>query len=252
MDGLAAKAAVAYEQLVSHALVRADVEDFLDCARRQVDYLLDALQKPGCFARIIGTLVTLTGNQVGRITLGEEDKIGVNGAAIGRDAHNAAVVADQALGGSFVKKRDAVFQRYLCQVMIVDRPQDQVAVAEGGRVAVRHAEQAAAVSAEKAALDQPALPGQLVQSLEAEDVVAGQVLAEENAAGPVFGAWKIGGFDGGHAEAGTRQADGRRQARRSRADYDHIVLGGNHPESSEAGTKPAEARPGDLPTVPWS
>src|SRR5256885_12300317 len=48
------------------------------------------------------------------------------------------------------------------------------------------AEQAVAVGGERAALDQPSLPGQGLDASGAEDFRPGQVLAEVDAAGPVL------------------------------------------------------------------
>ena len=101
----------------------------------------------------------------------------------------------------------------LGEVVIVDRPQDGVAVAEGVGVAVGHAEQAVAVGGEEAALDQAALPGQGLDAVGAEDVGVGEVLAEVDAAGPVLRPGKGGRLDDGDGEAGAGQADGRASAR---------------------------------------
>src|SRR5947208_1548027 len=92
-------------------------------------------------------------------------------------------------------------------MMVVDRPQDGVAMLERGRVAVLHAEQAVTVGGEKAALDETTLPGQRLDALGAEDVGVGQVLAEVDAARPVLGAWENRGLDDGHGETGAGQAN---------------------------------------------
>ena len=130
-------------------------------------------------------------------------------------------------------------QGELGEMMVVDRPQDGVAVAEGDRVAVLHAEQAVAVGGEETALDQPAFPGQGLDAIRAEDVGVGEVLGEVNAAGPVLGAGEGRGLDGGDAEAGAGQSDGGRQPGGARADDDDIEIGGGH----EIRPRPGNSRP---------
>ena len=110
-----------------------------------------------------------------------------------------------------------MLQGDLREVMIVNRPQNGVAVAEGVRIAILHAEEAVAVGGEEATLDQAAFPGQRFDALGAENIGLSQVFAEVDAAGPVLGAGVSGRLDDGDAEAGPGQADGGRQARRSAA-----------------------------------
>src|SRR5205823_1657881 len=219
---------------------RLDAEALLDDARRQLDHLLDALEELRRLVRVHEALVTLARDQVGGVALGEERQIGVQRPAISADADHAAALADQALGGGAGEQGDTVPQGDLGEMMVVDRPQDGVAVAEGDRVAVLHAEQAVAVGGEETALDQPAFPGQGLDAIRAEDVGVGEVLGEVDAAGPVLGAGERRGLDGGDAEAGAGQSDGGRQPGGARADDDDIESGGGH----EIRPRPGNSRRG--------
>ena len=110
------------------------------------------------------------------------------------------------------------------QVMIVDWPEDCVAVPECRRIAVGQAEQAVAVGGEQTAFDESAFPGERLNALGAQDVSVRQILAKVDAARPVFSAGERRRFDRRHAETSPRQPNCGRQPRGPGAHHYNIVI----------------------------
>ena len=102
-------------------------------------------------------------------------------------------------------------------MMVKHRSQDRVAVAERIGVPECLPQEAPAVSDERPALHQSALPGQALYRIGTEQFWVGQVLTEIDTAGPVFGARKGGGFEDSHRHAGTGQTDTGAQSGTTRA-----------------------------------
>src|SRR5437899_11561795 len=98
MQIAAAEAAIANENFVSGAFVPVQPKNPLDGAFRHVDHLLDALEKFGRLSRIGEALVAFARDQVGGVTFGKEDQIGIKRSALGADADDSSAVADQAFG----------------------------------------------------------------------------------------------------------------------------------------------------------
>src|SRR5439155_26287146 len=159
MQIAAAEAAIANENFVSGAFVRAKAKDALDGAFRHVDNLLDALEKFGRLSRISEALIAFARDQVGGVTLGQEDQIGIKRSALGADADDSRAVADQAFGRGVGEDGHAMTYRCLSEVMIVNGPQDRIAMPESVRITIGHSQQTMTIRGKDAALDQPALPG---------------------------------------------------------------------------------------------
>ena len=82
----------------ARAFVRAEAKDALDGAFRHVDHLLDALEEFGSLSRVSEALIAFARNQVGGVTLGQEDQVGIKRSALGGDTDDSRAVADQAFG----------------------------------------------------------------------------------------------------------------------------------------------------------
>src|SRR5207237_1835023 len=149
---LAAQGAIPKQQLIGDPFLRTDAEDFFDRAGRHVDYLLDALQKMHCFALIGKRLVPLAGDEMGGIPFRQEGQIRVKRPAVRAGADDAALVTNEALGGRAVEQGNTQADGDLPEVMIVDGPEDGVAIAKRLGVAILHAQKTVAVASKEAAL----------------------------------------------------------------------------------------------------
>src|SRR5207245_8106634 len=98
-------------------------------------------------------------DQVGGVTLGQEDQIGIKRSALGADANDSWAVPDQAFGRGVGEDGHPMTYRCLSEVMIVNGPQDRIAMPEGFRIAIGHSQETMTVGGENTALDQPAFPG---------------------------------------------------------------------------------------------
>ena len=223
-ETVAAQCAVAQQQLIGSPFLRTDAEDFFDRAGRHVDYLLDALQEMDCFALIGEGLVALARDEMGGVPFRQEGQVRINRPAVRAGADDAALVPNQTLGGGTVEQGNPQAHGDLPEVMIVDRPEDGVAMAKRLGVAILHAQKTVAVASKEAALDQPAFPGKSFHSLRPEDFGTGQILCEVDAPGPVLCPGIRCSLDDGDGESCLDQADGRGQAGCTGADNKHIVV----------------------------
>src|SRR5207302_10669370 len=114
----------------------------------------------------------------------------------GADADDTAVLANEALDRCTGEQCHAVLQRNLRQVMVVNRPQDRVAMAKGLGISILHAEQAVTVAGKEAAFHEAAFPGKRLHAIGSEDIRMRQVFTEVNATRPVLGAGEWSSFDG--------------------------------------------------------
>src|SRR5437899_136109 len=124
MDRPAAQSTIAQQKLVGYSLLGPNAEAFFNGARRQLDYLLDAVKKFGRFALIGEALVSLARHEVRGIPLGQKDQIGIERSALSVNADHPPLIPNQALGRGGTEQGHALTLSNLGQMMIVDRPQN--------------------------------------------------------------------------------------------------------------------------------
>ncbi len=77
-----AQRAVANQDLISGAFLRAQTEDAFNGSRRHVDHLLDALQELRSLALDRKAFITFAGDEMRSVAFGQEHQVGIERAAL--------------------------------------------------------------------------------------------------------------------------------------------------------------------------